>query len=131
MNDALSSFTCDGILTCYPTIINNMISTPLDCNMNFLYFMNGSSEACYLDSIPATDRPWTRRNWLKTSYDHQLYNITPHQSVQQKENTAFRAFRQFNSLWPSDTIWRHKSGSTLDQVMACCLTAPSHYLNQC
>ena len=36
-----------------------------------------------------------------------------------------------NSLWPSDTIWRHKSGSTLDQVMACCLTAPSHYLNQC
>ena len=37
----------------------------------------------------------------------------------------------FNSLWPSDTIWRHKSGSTLAQVMACCLTAPSHYLNQC
>ena len=35
-----------------------------------------------------------------------------------------------NSLWPSDTIWRHKSGSTLAQVMACCLTAPSHYLNQ-
>ena len=36
-----------------------------------------------------------------------------------------------NSLWHSDTIWRHKSGSTLAQVMACCLTAPSHYLNQC
>ena len=35
-----------------------------------------------------------------------------------------------NTLWPSDTIW-HKSGSTLAQVMACCLTAPSHYLNQC
>ena len=35
------------------------------------------------------------------------------------------------SLWPTDTIWRHKSGSTLAQVMACCLTAPSHYLNQC
>ena len=27
-----------------------------------------------------------------------------------------------NSLWPDDTIWRHKSGSTLAQVMACCLT---------
>ena len=37
----------------------------------------------------------------------------------------------FNSLWPSDTIWRQRSGSTLAQVMACCLTAPSHYLNQC
>ena len=36
-----------------------------------------------------------------------------------------------NSLWPSDAIWRHTSLSTLAQVMACCLTAPSHYLNQC
>ena len=36
-----------------------------------------------------------------------------------------------NSLGPSDTIWRHIAGSTLAQVMACCLTAPSHYLNQC
>ena len=40
-------------------------------------------------------------------------------------------FRPFNSLRPSDAIWRHRSGSTLAQVMACCLTAPSHYLNQC
>ena len=36
-----------------------------------------------------------------------------------------------NSLRPSDAIWRHRSGSTLAQVMACCLTALSHYLNQC
>ena len=36
-----------------------------------------------------------------------------------------------NSLWPIDTIWRHISVSTLAQVMACCVTAPSHYLNQC
>ena len=35
-----------------------------------------------------------------------------------------------NSLWPSDDIWRQRYGSTLAQVMACCLTAPSHYLNQ-
>ena len=26
--------------------------------------------------------------------------------------------------------WCHRSGSTLGQVKACCLTAPSHYLNQ-
>ena len=38
---------------------------------------------------------------------------------------------RFNSLCPSDAIWQHRSGSTLAQVMACCLTAPSHYLNQC
>ena len=36
-----------------------------------------------------------------------------------------------NSLKPSDAIWRQRSGSTLVQVMACCLTAPSHYLNLC
>ena len=36
-----------------------------------------------------------------------------------------------NLLGPSDAIWWQKSGSTLAQVMACCLTAPSHYLNQC
>ena len=37
----------------------------------------------------------------------------------------------FNSSWPSDIIWWHWSGSNLVQLMACCLTAPSHYLNQC
>ena len=31
----------------------------------------------------------------------------------------------------SNTIWWYRSGSTLAQVMACCLMAPSHYLNQC
>ena len=36
-----------------------------------------------------------------------------------------------NSLRPSDAIWRQWSWTTLAQVMACCLTAPSHYLNQC
>ena len=36
-----------------------------------------------------------------------------------------------NSLWPIDATWRQRSGSTLDQVMACCLTAPSHYPHQC
>ena len=35
-----------------------------------------------------------------------------------------------NSLWPSDTICRHRSGSTFAQIMACWLRAPSHYLNQ-
>ena len=36
-----------------------------------------------------------------------------------------------NSLWPNDIIWRQGSRSTLAQVIACCLSAPSHYLNQC
>ena len=36
-----------------------------------------------------------------------------------------------NSLGPNDAMWQHRSGLTLAQVMACCLTAPSHYLNHC
>ena len=36
-----------------------------------------------------------------------------------------------NSFCPSDATWRQRSGSTLAKVMACCLTAPSNYQNQC
>ena len=37
----------------------------------------------------------------------------------------------FNLFWSSGAIWWHRSRSTLAQLMACWLTAPSHYLNQC
>ena len=36
-----------------------------------------------------------------------------------------------NPLWPSDAVWWHRSGSTLLQVMACCLMALGHFLIQC
>ena len=49
--------------------------------------------------------------------------------VSHKMNIEFRM--TFNSLRPYDAIWPHGTRSTLVQVMACCLTAPSHYLNQC
>ena len=72
----------------------------------------------------------TRPQWVKT-------NATRvYQFEKSLKNTLVRLLPHLrgqwvNSLWPSDTIWRHRSGSTLVQVMACCLTAPSHYLNQC
>ena len=34
------------------------------------------------------------------------------------------------TLWPSGTTWRHIFMSKLAQVMACCPTTSSHYLNQ-
>ena len=43
----------------------------------------------------------------------------------------FISKKSVNSLGISYAIWRQIYGSTLAQVMACCLTAPSHYLNQC
>ena len=36
-----------------------------------------------------------------------------------------------NSVRPVDTVWHYLNWSTRVQIMACCLTAPSHYLNQC
>ena len=36
-----------------------------------------------------------------------------------------------NSVAPSDTTWWHRSGSTLVQVMACCLMTPNQYLTHC
>ena len=37
----------------------------------------------------------------------------------------------FHKGWPSDATWRHKSVSTLVQVVAYCLTPTSHFLGQC
>ena len=41
-----------------------------------------------------------------------------------------RCFRVANNAWHIHNGW-HLPGSTLAQVMACCLTARSHYLNHC
>ena len=38
---------------------------------------------------------------------------------------------RLNSLCPNGAIGWCRSVSTLVQVMTCCITAPSHYLNQC
>ena len=80
---------------------------------------------------PTTAIPRTKhdqaQNWPKIiTYDH----------IHQIFITSCTWFRRsvwpgLYSLWASDTILRHGSGSTLAQVMACWLTAPSHYLNQC
>ena len=44
-----------------------------------------------------------------------------------EQESAHHTCKNINSLWPSDIT----SGSKLTQVMACCLTATSYYLNQC
>ena len=39
-----------------------------------------------------------------------------------------RQMRHLNSLTPEAAIWCHGTWSTMVQVMACCVVAPSHYL---
>ena len=46
-------------------------------------------------------------------------------------NKMINPYLLINSFWPSDAIWWQRPGSTLAQVIACCLTEPSHHLNQC
>ena len=83
--------------------------------------------------------------WTNDAYNHYKYLtggkwITPIikmvnpcvEFISGKRKYIHNSFiSQFNSLWPSDAIWQHGTRSTLAQVMACCLTTPSHYLNQC
>ena len=47
------------------------------------------------------------------------------------KNCLFCCLSLINSLWPSDAIWRHRSGSSLTQVMPCCQMAWHNYQNQC
>ena len=76
-------------------------------------------------------------NYIIKRYSHNVSviitpNKNPHFRSRQNDYQCLIAKAiKFNSLWPSDVIWWHRSGSTLPQVIACCLTAPSHYLNQC
>ena len=44
-------------------------------------------------------------------------------------DSKIKSWNMTNSLWPADGIWKHRSWSTLAQVMASCLMTPSHYLN--
>ena len=78
-------------------------------------------------------------HWLCASLESSLicmrvmamkFDILNHISLRHDNNKALLFIVFINSLWPSDAIWRHGSVSTLAQVMACCLMAPSHYLNQ-
>ena len=45
--------------------------------------------------------------------------------------SVFRLVCFIIALRPNDAIWQHRSGSTLAQVMDCCLVAPNHHLNKC
>ena len=77
-------------------------------------------------------------NGNKRSYNRPpSYHNTPHEPADPMHEECVRYVAdgkhpiRINSLGPSDAIWRWRSWSTLVPVMACCLTAPSHYLSQC
>ena len=50
-------------------------------------------------------------------------------NVVSKMSVNFSRPQCVTTVWLGDTIWRHRFGSMF-QVMACCLPAPSQYLNR-
>ena len=48
-----------------------------------------------------------------------------------KSGQTYFPCNAIKALRPSEAIWLQRSGSTLPELMACCLMAPSHHLNQC
>ena len=63
---------------------------------------------------------------------YSLFGIKVYDPELQINNSEYHSsLCSVHSLGPGDAIWRHGTRSTLAQVMACCLLAPSHYLKQC
>ena len=83
----------------------------------------GSTRVCPLESGRIKLIQW---NPYMVSYHEILTKVTPYLALENREIELGR----LTHCDASDAIWWHRSGSTLTQVMACCLTAPSHYLNQ-
>ena len=80
-------------------------------------------ETCYSVTYQISNK-LPKQSWILT-----CRSITYDESVLQQVCT--RRSINNNSECNSGTLWRQRYRSTLDQVLDCCLTAPSHYLSQC
>ena len=53
----------------------------------------------------------------------------PQSQCSEKTNGTYRS--RFNSVWPCDAIWRHRTWSPLAEVTDYSRMAPRHYYSQC
>ena len=102
---------------------------------------NGLWLSCYLlisiyktgfnSLLTGNNHTYFRHNFSGTYHNfHDWYQECFHRNVWRCDSWL-DLYGCVKSLWPRDAIGSHRSGSTLVQVMAWCLTAPSHYLVQC
>ena len=73
---------------------------------------------------PGHQQPWY---WLCWTELIQSWHVQDYLSISQALTPVMLDY----SLRTSDALWHPRIWWTLVQVMACCLTAPNHYLNQC
>ena len=109
-----------------------MMSSWLWRNEHYINISANRRAASRADSrlVPSqweTSLQWnTVSHWLGTN----LESISPELPSGGSIAIVNEPCNNINSLWPSHAICCHRTGSTLAQVMACCLMAPSHHLNQ-
>ena len=119
------------------------------CIIAYLYFeINDKIYYCFCDFLLHCHSCWFKSDWRGTVAACICLSVHPVTLILHLSKHAHHKFELeslnlnetcilaplkwvFNSLWPNDATWRHRSGSRLAQVMACCLMAPSHYLSQC
>ena len=77
------------------------------------------------------DKPLSSQWWLLYRRIYASLGLNELRSEMHFERNDGLVVKENNSIWPSDAICYHGSWSTLVQIMACCLMAPSHNLNQC
>ena len=65
------------------------------------------------------------------SWWHTLHLLNTWLKMADETSRWYHSTLWINSLWPSDSIKWQRIKSILPHAMACCLAAPSHYLNQC
>ena len=86
--------------------------------------------------IPVSKRGLGLTHWVLVTHICEYFTVlsictTTYNFVAVAETCQLMFYVNLYSLWHSVAIWRHRSGLRLARVTACCLTAPSHYLNQC
>ena len=95
------------------------------------YWMKGfvfsfESHWCLLLGVQLTIRQHSFRKWLGAEQATSHYLNQWWLSL--LKHICGSTGRWINSLWTSDASWWHRFRLTLSQVMARCLTPPSHYL---
>ena len=120
----------------------------VECLMSPLMLYKCSFQEIRINTLEILKSKWSLQKWLIKSPDNMIkYNKFCLQHINDKSglklelwahtiyawclSCAFVGKMILNSLRPGDAKWRQRYGSTLAQVMACCLMAPSHYLNRC
>ena len=129
---------CNWRHICYFYLIS-----PSFCHMTSLYLViigsgNGLSPA-QCQAIEYIDQWWLIFNWALRKNSREIFqskytHIQPKNYIWKhnlQNGNKFVGPHYVKLLWLSDAIWQQRFGSILVQVLACYLTAPCHYLNQC